>query len=52
MQLNLPFLFFYIQDCEAQQYDLVIRNGNIYDGSGKKSFVADIGINNEKIKRK
>jgi N-acyl-D-amino-acid deacylase len=33
----------------AQHYDLIIRNGTIYDGSGKKSFVADIGVNGQKI---
>jgi N-acyl-D-amino-acid deacylase len=31
------------------QYDLIIRNGTIYDGSGNKPFTADIGINADTI---
>lgn len=30
-------------------FDLIIRGGNILDGSGKESFVADIGIKDGKI---
>ena len=30
-------------------YDLVIRNGNIVDGSGKKPFLGDIAIDDGKI---
>ena len=30
-------------------YDLIIRNGTVYDGSGRKRFKADIGIKGEKI---
>ncbi len=49
MKLLLPVVVFCFQNCKAQQFDLVIRNGMIIDGSGKKSFRADIGINNDKI---
>ena len=39
-----------ILSCSGQSsYDIVIRNGNIYDGSGAKPFVADIGINGDTI---
>ncbi|SVB88900.1 uncharacterized protein METZ01_LOCUS241754, partial [marine metagenome] len=31
-------------------YDLVIKNGTIYDGTGQASFEADLGIKNNKIK--
>ena len=31
-------------------YDLVIKNGEIIDGSGKGSFIADIGIKDGYIK--
>jgi N-acyl-D-amino-acid deacylase len=30
-------------------YDVVIRNGTIYDGSGGSSFVADVAINGDRI---
>ena len=30
-------------------HDLVIRNGNIVDGSGKKPFLGDIAIDDRKI---
>lgn len=32
-----------------QQYDVIIRQGVMYDGSGNKPFVADIGINADTI---
>lgn len=32
-----------------QQFDLIIRNGNIYDGSGKPHFVGDIAIQADTI---
>ena len=31
-------------------FDLVIKNGEIIDGTGKQSFVGDIGIKDGKIK--
>jgi N-acyl-D-amino-acid deacylase len=33
----------------APQYDLVIRNGTIYDGSGMAGFVGDVAINGDAI---
>ena len=30
-------------------YDLIIKNGTVYDGTGKKPFVADIAIKGRKI---
>ena len=33
----------------AAQYDLLITNGLVYDGSGAKPYVADIGINGDRI---
>jgi len=33
----------------AQTFDLILRNGIIYDGSGSKSFKADIAINSDTI---
>jgi N-acyl-D-amino-acid deacylase len=33
----------------ATQYDVVIRNGTIYDGSGSAGFVGDVAINGDAI---
>lgn len=36
--------------CKQQrQYDVIIRNGTIYDGSGSEGFKGDIGINGDTI---
>ena len=36
--------------CSAQQdYDVIIRNGTIYDGSGDAPFVGDVGIRGDAI---
>ena len=32
-------------------YDVIIKNGTVIDGSGKKGFKADIGLRKEKIKK-
>jgi len=37
------------EESDTQQYDLVIRNGRIVDGSGNPWFRADIGIKNGRI---
>ena len=31
------------------QYDVLIRNGTIYDGAGRAPFVGDVGINGDRI---
>ena len=33
----------------AQNYDVVIRHGTLYDGSGKVPYQGDVGIKNKKI---
>ncbi|HRH43668.1 MAG TPA: D-aminoacylase [Pyrinomonadaceae bacterium] len=33
----------------AQEFDVIIKNGTIYDGSGGKPFKADVGINGDKV---
>lgn len=33
----------------AAQYDLIIRNGTVYDGSGKRPVVADVAVNGQAI---
>lgn len=34
----------------TEEYDVIIRNGTIYDGSGSDPFIGDIGIQGEIIK--
>lgn len=35
--------------CKKQEFDVIIRGGNVYDGSGAKPVVADVGINADTI---
>ena len=35
--------------CGTKHYDVIIRNGMIYDGNGGSAFPADIGINADTI---
>ena len=32
-----------------KKYDLIIRNGSIIDGTGRRAYKADIAITNDKI---
>src|SRR6185503_10164587 len=34
---------------KAAQFDLIIRNGTIYDGSGKPPVIGDVAINRDSI---
>jgi len=43
-------ILFLIAGCNKNnEYDIIIRNGNIYNGSGSKSFISDIAIKNDSI---
>ncbi len=35
--------------CKKQEYDVIIRGGNVYDGSGTAPVVADVGINADTV---
>ncbi len=35
--------------CKKQSYDIVIRGGTVYDGTGKPGTVADVGINADTV---
>lgn len=44
------FIIFTILGCNPQpEYDVIIRNGTVYDGSGNESYQADIAINGDVI---
>lgn len=43
---NYLFLFIILlASCRTEKYDLIIRQGTVYDGSGKAPVITDIGIN-------
>ncbi len=42
-------LAFCIPGCEQQKFDILITNGTVIDGSGKKAFKADVGITGDRI---
>ena len=48
-------LFYFIMSallvtgCQTQKYDILIKNGTIYDGSGTASFIGDLAINADTI---
>jgi N-acyl-D-amino-acid deacylase len=48
---NLPLILILVLlvSCQKQKYDLIIRGGNVYDGSGGAPIVADVGINADTI---
>jgi len=52
MKKNLCFLLLFLvifSSCQKQEYDVIIRGGTVYDGSGKPGIVTDVGINADTI---
>jgi len=50
--MRISVLFFFLLfslNCSAQSYDLILRNGTIYDGLGNKPFKGDVAINADTI---
>jgi len=45
----LATAFFFTHNTMAVNYDLLIRNGTIYDGSGRAPVVGDVAINGDTI---
>lgn len=35
--------------CQKQKFDVIVRGGTVYDGSGKSGIVTDVGINADTI---
>ena len=38
-----------LASCKNQEFDVVIRGGTVYDGSGKPGVVTDVGINADTV---
>jgi len=51
LSFALTLLILICLTAHAQQYDLIIRNGTVYDGSGTASVVADVAINGDRVAR-
>ncbi len=51
MRLKLVFiaLSMFVLSCSSEQFDIVIKNGTVVDGSGDEGFISDIGIKDGKI---
>ncbi len=51
MKRLIPFLFCLavFLGCKKQEYDIVIRNGMVYDGSGKPGIKTDVAINGDTV---
>jgi len=49
LKVFLPILFFIYGCTDSDRYDLLIRNGEIIDGSGSTAFTGDVGIRGDTI---
>jgi N-acyl-D-amino-acid deacylase len=38
-----------LASCQKQKFDVIIRGGTVYDGSGKEGVVMDVGINADTV---
>jgi len=45
--LILPFIF--LLSCARYDYDIIIENGTVYDGSGSPGLITDLAIKNDTI---
>ncbi len=45
----LALLASFLNSCKQEKYDIIIRNGTVYDGSGNAPVTTDIGINADTI---
>jgi N-acyl-D-amino-acid deacylase len=43
--LTLLLILIFLFSCREQSFDVIIRGGTVYDGSGKPPMIADVGIN-------
>jgi N-acyl-D-amino-acid deacylase len=48
-RLILLLIIILMYACNKKQYDIIIKNGTIIDGSGTTGYIADVAIENSKI---
>lgn len=48
-RLQILILLLLFVSCKKQEYDVIIRKGTVYDGSGTPGISADVGINADTI---
>ena len=48
-KLLFVLLVLSVASCKKQEYDVVIRGGTVYDGSGKPGITADVAINADTV---
>src|SRR4051812_44577895 len=49
--LCFAFILFVATPCWSDDFDVIIRNGTVYDGSGGEGRHADVGIKGDRIVR-
>lgn len=49
LSLALVLLFLPLRATAAEEYDLILRGGTIYDGSGGKPYVGDVALRGDRI---
>ncbi len=49
--LPLLVLFCLVFSCKAQNYEVIVLGGTIFDGSGSPGYQADIGIREGRIQK-
>ncbi|HMQ00177.1 MAG TPA: D-aminoacylase, partial [Cyclobacteriaceae bacterium] len=47
--LHLCVLALLLMACEQKSYDIILKGGTVYDGSGNEPYMADVGINADTI---
>lgn len=45
----LFFLLVFMASCQKQKFEVIIRGGTVYDGSGKEGVVMDVGIKGDTV---
>lgn len=45
----LFFLLIFLISCQKQKFDVIVRGGTVYDGSGREGVVTDVGINADTV---
>src|SRR5882672_9956504 len=48
-RILIVLIFILLSACKKQEYDVIIRGGNVFDGSGKPGVVTDLAINADTI---